>query len=127
MPEDAEYAPPRPAEKESRKLTIAVIILAILPLILPFSIVGLAQLRIGSLDNATNWDSLAEVLLLGPSVFVAAASILLGCIGLFHSRKHPTSPKNMALFWISVICGSAWAILFTLVWLLVISFEGMGI
>ena len=126
MSEQAEPEPPLPAEKESRKLPIAVIILAILPLILPFSIVGLAQLRIGPLDNVANWDSLAGFLLLGPSVLVAGASILLGCIGLFHSRRRPTSPKNMALFWMSVIGGSAWAILFTLAWLLIISFVNIG-
>lgn len=125
MPEQPQPEPPRPAARRSRKLPIAVIILAILPLILPFSIVGLAQLRIGPLDNVANWDSLAGFLLLGPSILVAAASILLGCIGLFYSHRRPTSPKNMALFWMSVICGSAWSILFILAWLLIISFADM--
>lgn len=117
------------AAKRSRKLHVSVIALAILPLVLPFPFYGLAVLWIrpvieeiysgcASFDclNATypvvtSWLDLWCLLVLGPSLLVALASILLGTIGLIRARRHPTSPENKNLFSASVGCGLIWAVL----------------
>src|SRR5579859_4612644 len=122
MPEDAH---------KSWKLAAAVTILAILPLILPFPLWGLESLWIGPLDAAAwescrafycpaaaHWEHLAWMLVLGPSILVGAASILLGYIGLFLSRWRPTSPENVTLLRTSITCGFIWAVIFgvILIW-----------
>lgn len=117
------------AATRSRKLHVSVIALAILPLLLPFPFYGLAVLWIrpvieetysgcASFDclNATYpvvtyWLELWCLLVLGPSILVALASILFGTIGLIRARRRPTSPENKSLFSVSVECGLVWAVL----------------
>lgn len=118
--------PPMPrAAARSRKLTTTAIILMILPLLLPFPFYGLAALWIGpavkeqllqcaSFDcpAAIAWLRLGWFLVLGPSILVGVTSMLLGSIGLFRMRWHPTSPENEDLFQVSVIGGFVWVFFF---------------
>lgn len=121
---DTHQPAPRAAPR-SRKLLVAVILLAILPLLLPFPFYGLAQQRIFpaagealqqctdfTCQAATDLEQRGWLLVLGPSFLVALASVLVGMIGLTWARLHPTSPKNMTLFWIIVTWGVIWATLF---------------
>lgn len=124
MPEHAEPATPLPAVRRSRKLTAAVVILAILPLLLPFPFYLLNVVWIGPIINekmlecvsfdcsaALDLERLEVLLILGPSILAAVASLLLGYIGRFQARRRPTSPENAALFMVSITCGYAWAVL----------------
>lgn len=123
---DAQQSIPRAASR-SWKLTATVMVLAILPLLLPFSF-ALMELKgiypvfqehlrqCTSFDcgvqTETDWERLGWLVTLGPSLLIATIAILLGTIGCFHARRHPISPKNRALFRASVTCGGVWAILF---------------
>jgi hypothetical protein len=128
MPEDA---------RRSRKLAAAVTILAILPVILPFPLWGLESLWIGPLDAAAwescrafycpaaaHWETLATYLILGPSMLLAAASFLLGFIGLERSLRHPTSSGNRLLFWVSFYLGLVWLFIFGGILLFFLSIAG---
>jgi hypothetical protein len=106
----------------SRKLLIAVILLAILPLALPFPFSFLAGEWIMPTiapqfqqclpyTCLTDRERLEWLLFLGPSFLVAVASLLLGTIGLVRTRWHPTSPKNMALFRACLNWGVVWMLL----------------
>ena len=119
-----------PTAARSRKLTAAVIILAILPLALPFLFAlfwqgiypGEPAVEAHLLQQCASfecvkqglltWEQLGWLFILGPSILAALAPILLGTIGLIRARRHPTSPKNRALFRASLICGIVLAILF---------------
>lgn len=125
MPEQPQPEPPRPAEKESRKLGVTATALIILPVILPWPLWGLENLWIGPLDYAAwqqcrafycpaaaHWETLGTWLILGPSMLLAAASFLLGWIGLLRSRRRPTSQGNKSLFWVSFYLGLLWICIF---------------
>jgi len=103
---------------------VSVIVLAILPLLLPVPFYGLAALWIFpgveprylpcaafTCQAATDWNRLGWSLVLGPSLLVAVAALLLGTIGLVRARWHPTSPETLALFKKSVVSGVAWAVI----------------
>ena len=113
------------AGRRSRKLTAVVLILGLLPLVLPVPLVGLAHLWIAPViaakiqacasfycPPADDWARLSYLVILGPSLLVAVASLLLGSIGLFRSRQHPTSPANTSLFAASMCCGAVWVGIF---------------
>jgi hypothetical protein len=102
-----------------------MLVLLLLPLVLPFPFWGVERLWIGpviyekmlacaSFDcpPAVDWDRLAWIVVLGPSLLMAVASILLGMIGLFRARWHPISPEQEWLFHGSVIGGFVWALIF---------------
>ena len=125
MPEQMEPEPPRPAATRSRKLGITVTILALLPVILPLPLWGIESLWIVPLAAAAwescrafycpaaeHWEHLEWILALGPSILIAVGSILLGYIGLFLARWHPTSPENVTLLRTSITCGFIWAGIF---------------
>jgi hypothetical protein len=130
---NAQPATPR-APARSRTLTSAVILLAMLPMVLPFPFALIALQRIYpvfqeqlsqcvSLDCqgqiGTHWEHLGWLLVLGPSLLVAVASILLGTIGFIRARWYPTLPEHKVLFAASVACGVLWASLYgCLVWAL---------
>lgn len=109
----------------TRNLTWTVIVLAILPLVLPWPFLGLAAVWIFPgveprlsqcsaaylCQSAADWNRLGWLLVLGPSLLVALASIFLGTIGLVRARRHPTSPKTINLLQGSVVSGVAWACL----------------
>lgn len=113
-----------PAAPRSRKLTTAVIILALLPLVLPLPFYGLAGLWFGPAGEAAwqacqsfdcpaaiDLDKLTALVVLGPSILAAITLVFLGVIGWFRARWHPTSPINMGLFYTSIVCGLAWVFL----------------
>ena len=120
--QDVQTPAPHAAER-SEKLTKAVIWLAILPLVLPIPFYGIAHVQIGPMENeawshcgfdcpgATYWERIFWLVVLGPSMLVAVASILLGTIGLIRARRHPTSPENINLLQGSIISGVVWAII----------------
>lgn len=121
---DTPQTAPHAAER-SERLLVATFLLAILPLVLPFPFYSLAQQWIFPVAGvalqqctdftcqaATDVERQAWLLVLGPSILVAMASILVGTMGLTLARWHPTSPKNRALFRIIVTCGVTWAVLF---------------
>lgn len=124
MPEQPQPEPPRPTANISRKLGITATTLIILPVILPWPLWGLENLWIGPLDYAAwqqcrsfycpaaaHWETLATYMILGPSMLLAAASFLLGWIGLLRSRRYPISQGNRPLFWASFWCGILWFII----------------
>ena len=109
----------------SKKLTFAVVILLILPLVVPFPLYNLAQMWLFPIAReelqqctdfvcqaATDWERRAWLLVLGPSILAALLSILLGSGALVWMRRHTISPKNVALLWTIVIGGIIWALLF---------------
>jgi hypothetical protein len=120
---DAPQATPRAAAR-SWELTVTVIILTILPLLLPFPLYRLELLWIAPIDDAA-WqqcgfvcpaaqyvESLAYLLILGPSLLVAVAAVLVGTFGLVRARRHPTSLRKRTLLKVSVICGGVWSGIF---------------
>lgn len=124
MAEQTSPEPARPTEKRSWKLAVAATALIILPLILPWPLWSLEYLWIGPLDHAAwqqcrsfycpaaaHWETLGTWLILGPSMLLAAASFLLGFLGLLRSNRHPTSPKNRSLFWANFWCGILWFVI----------------
>ena len=128
MPEHAEPATPPPAVKTSWKLAVAVIVLALLPLVLPFPLHFISGQWLGPIDDA-QWEQcksfgcspagdterLWALLSLGPSMLFALASILLGVIGLCRSRWHQTSQKSVGWFCVSCALGTLWAVVFGVV------------
>ena len=128
MPEHAGLATTPPAVKTSWKLPVAVIVLALLPLVLPFPLHFISGQWLGPIDNA-QWElcksfgcspagdteRLWALLSLGPSMLFALASILLGIIGLRRSRWHQTSPKSVGWLRVSCALGALWAVVFVLV------------
>lgn len=122
MAEQTSPEPARPTEKRSWKLAVAVAALTILPPILPFPLWSLERLWIGPLDAAAweqcrafycpaaaHWETLGTFLVLGPSMLLVTASILLGFLGVLYSRRHPTLPGNVLMFWVSMSLGALWA------------------
>jgi hypothetical protein len=112
-------------ERRSRKLTVVVLLLAVLPLVLPPLLTGFVTLWLtpiigaqiqacASLDcpPAVDLDRLGSLLTLGPSLLVAVASLLLGSIGWVRSHRLPLSRANQSLFVVSVACGVVWAAIF---------------
>ncbi len=131
MPEpEKPWATPHAAPR-SRRITIAAILLVLLPLVLPFPFWGLERLWIGPVIEekvlacasfdcpaAVDWDRLAWIVVLGPSFLVAVGYMLLGIIGLIRARLRPISSEQEWLFYGSVIGGFVWALLFGfLLWL----------
>ncbi len=125
MPEMKDEWAPTSHVGRSWKLTVAAILLAILPPLLPFPLYGLEQLWIGPLDSAAwqqcrafycpqaaDLERLGAFLVLGPSLLVALALMLLGWIGAMHAHSHPTSSGNRDLFRGSVAFGVIWIALF---------------
>ena len=125
MPEpETSWAKPIAAPR-SRRVTVAAIILLLLPPLLPFPFWGLANLWIGSTVEekvlacasfdcpaAVDWYRLTWLVILGPSFLVAVIFMLFGMIGLFRARWRPISPEQEWLFHGSVIGGLVWALLF---------------
>lgn len=119
-PEATPQAAPR-----SRKLAAAVMTLGILPALLPLPlyvwylqwlapVIQAHRLQCPSFTCPAmhSWDSLGWLLVLGPEILVALASVLLGYSGLWRSRWHPISPGNLALLRASVTWGVVWTVLF---------------
>jgi hypothetical protein len=136
MPADAEHEPAPPTTNISRKLGITAIALIILPVILPFPLWGLASLWIGPLDYAAweqcrsfycpaaaHWESMEMFLTIGPSMLIAAASILLGMLGL-RSKRLSTLPGDRPLFWASFWCGILWFVILGVILQLLVSIAG---
>lgn len=119
---DAPQAAPL-ARVGTRKLIATVIVLALLPLVLPFPVALIALKWVlpamvpewlqcpTYCPPSTDGDRLEWLLILGPSLLVAVASILLGIIGIFRERWAPLSPKRRALFRASVALGAVWVVL----------------
>ena len=74
---------------------------------------------------ATDEARWAWLLVLGPSIFVAGVSVLLGILGLIHARWLPTSSKNRDMLWASAICGMIWLTLFGCAYLLLFAFASI--
>lgn len=121
----------------SWKLTAAVISLAILPLLLPFPF-ALIELKWiapvvqaqwphcgADCPPAIYWLRLGWLLVLGPSLLVALASLLLGTFGLIRARWRATSPKNRALLQASVTCGALWILLLGCMYWVIFEITGL--
>lgn len=124
-----------PAAPRSKTLTVVVVTLLLLPLVLPVPFFGLNRLWIGPVYDAqlqacpsydcpilVTLNRLSAILILGPSLLVAVAAFLLGTIGLFRRRWHPTSPNHEGLFGVSMVCGAAWVVLLGLMLWLIFTF-----
>jgi hypothetical protein len=122
--EESDTKTPQPDTAASlRNLKEAVIILAILPLVLPFLFDGpvVAELRPRANEvwshcgfdcpAATDLERMGWLLILGPSFLVAVVSILFGTIKLVHARRHPTSLETINWFQASILSGVVWVIL----------------
>jgi hypothetical protein len=101
-----------------------VIVLAVLPLVLPFPFLGIASAAIFpeayqrllqcvdfNCQAAIDWYRLGWFLVFGPSLFVAVASILFGAIGFIRASRHAISQENINLFLGSVVSGVVWVCL----------------
>jgi hypothetical protein len=108
------------AAGRSRKLIIALIVLAILPLLLPWPFLVIAREWIGPMEakvwshcgfdcpGATYWERIFWLVVLGPSILVALASILFGTIGI---ARRTTAPKDAGKYGVSLAFGICWAVL----------------
>jgi uncharacterized membrane protein len=107
-------------------LVAAVITLVAFPLLLPFplAVVQLkwlypmfqAQLsQCADLEcqvqTETSWERLGWLLVLGPSMLIAAKAIIFGLIGLVRVRRQPTSPKDVNWLKVSLGFGIAWLLI----------------
>ena len=135
MSEQAKLETPLPPVRRSKKLVAAVATLAFLPLVLPVPFLGLARLWLNpiidakmqacaSLDcpAAFTLDQLSVFLILGPSVLVAVASILLGVIGLIRVHRRSIAQEQAGIFMVSVVIGAAWVLLLGCVLWFILSF-----
>lgn len=121
----------------SRKLLVAVIILAILPLLLPFPFALLTLKWIvpvivpewsqcsAHCPPSTYGERLEWLLILGPSLLVAVASLLLGTLGLVRARWRLPSPKNRVLLRASVTCGVVWVLLLGCMYWVIFEIAGL--
>jgi hypothetical protein len=136
MSEQAEPETTLPAARHSKKLEVAVLILALLPIVLPIPFLGLNSLWIEPVYEAKlqacplrdcsdvlTLGRLSMILILGPSVLAALASILLGIIGHIRIHKCSTAPEQTGVFTVSVVIGTAWVLLLGCVlWLYLTAF-----
>jgi hypothetical protein len=137
MSEQAQLETPLPPARRSKKLVIIATTLAFLPLVLPVPFVGLARLWIEPVYEAKlqacplrdcsdllTLDRLSMILILGPSVLAALASILLGIIGLIRMPLRTTAPNDIdTTLMFSVIVGILWLVLLGCVlWLYLTAF-----
>ncbi|HEY7125457.1 MAG TPA: hypothetical protein VH540_15995 [Ktedonobacterales bacterium] len=122
MPElDEQESTPLVAPR-SRKLTVAAMLLAILPPLLPFPLGGLVRLWIGPLDSAA-WqqchdfycpqaadvEHLATLLVLGPSLLIAVVAIVFSFKKSRLELRNPGSEEVGML--LSLTCMSIiWAV-----------------
>ena len=112
-----------PVARDSRKLVATVITLVALPLLLPFPSAFLALKWIlpvivkewsqcpAYCPPSTDGERLEWLLILGPSMLLAAVSIIFGTIGLIRVRQHPASPKKVNWFKISMGLGIIWLLI----------------
>lgn len=122
----AELAKPEtslPPARRSKKLVIIATTLDILPLVLPAPFFGLDRLWIAPMYNANlqacplrdcpvlKTLHILETLILGPSILVALASILLGVIGLIRIHQRSIAQNQAGTFQLSVVSGVAWVLL----------------
>jgi hypothetical protein len=125
MSAQAKIETPLAPAGRSKKLTVAVVVLLLLPVVLLFPFYDLAQVWIFPMaaeelqqctdficQAATDWERQAWLLVLGPSILAALLSILLGSGALIWMRGHTISPKNVSLLWTLVFGGIIWALIF---------------
>jgi hypothetical protein len=115
-----------PATWQAWTLALAILVLALLPLILPFPLYDLAQQQFfpvidAQLDQCVH-DPICQVvtdearrvwlLIYGPSILAAVIAFLLGVLALIRARWHPISKISRNLCWFITIWGIIWAVMF---------------
>ena len=125
MPETKDEWAPTSHEGRSWKLTVAAILLVILPPLLPSPLYALEQLWIAPIASAARQqcesfycqaavepERLGALLVFGPSVLFAVASVFFGFITIERSKRRPTSQKEAFLLGATVVLGLVWAVFF---------------
>jgi hypothetical protein len=106
-------------------LIVAAILLVILPPLLPCPLYALEQLWIAPIASAAvqqckafycpaavEPERLGTLLVFGPSVLIAVASIFFGFINIERSKRRPTSQKEAVLLGATVVLGLTWGVFF---------------